>query len=36
VCVEAMQGAVARHLSDGSTMKIPKVPLEGMYPSVRL
>jgi hypothetical protein len=26
-CVEAMQGAVAGHPSDGSTMKIPKVPL---------
>jgi hypothetical protein len=35
VCVEGTQGAVARHPSDGSAMKIPRVPLWGVYPSVR-
>jgi hypothetical protein len=35
-CVEAKRGAVIGHLSDGATTRIPKVPLEGVYPSVRL
>jgi hypothetical protein len=29
-CVEATQGAVVEHPSDGSMMKIAKVPLGGM------
>jgi hypothetical protein len=32
--VEATQGAVVRHLSDGATTTIAKVPLEDVYPSV--
>jgi hypothetical protein len=34
--VKAKRSAIAGHLSDGATTKIPKVPLEGVYPSVRL
>jgi hypothetical protein len=34
--VEAKRSAVAGQLSDGATTKIPKVPLGGVYPSVRL
>jgi hypothetical protein len=34
-CVKATQGAVAGHMSDGATTKIPKVPLRGVYPSIR-
>jgi hypothetical protein len=34
-CVEATPGAVVGHPSDGATTKIPKVPLGGVYPSVR-
>jgi hypothetical protein len=30
-CVEAKQGAVAGHPSDGATMRIPKVPLGVVY-----
>jgi hypothetical protein len=33
-CVEAKRGAVARHPSDGAMMRIPKVPLRGVYPSI--
>jgi hypothetical protein len=29
-CVEATQGAVARHPSDGEDMKTSKSPLEGL------
>jgi hypothetical protein len=32
-CVEAKRGAVAGHLSDGATTRIPKVPHRGVYPS---
>jgi hypothetical protein len=35
-CVEAKWSAVLGHPSDGATMKIPKVPLRGVYPDVRL
>jgi hypothetical protein len=35
VCIKATQGVVSRHLSDSVTTKIPKVPLGGVYPSVR-
>jgi hypothetical protein len=34
-CVGGTQGAVAGHSSDGATMKIPKVPLGGVYLSFR-
>jgi hypothetical protein len=34
--VEATPGVVAGYPSDGATTMIPKVPLGGMYPSVRL
>jgi hypothetical protein len=33
-CIEAKRGAVAGHPSDGATMRIPKVPLRGVYPSI--
>jgi hypothetical protein len=33
-CFEAKRVAVARHASDGATTRIPKVPFEGMYPSI--
>jgi hypothetical protein len=33
-CVEATQGADVGHLSDGATMKIPKVPFAGVCPSI--
>jgi hypothetical protein len=36
VCVEATQVAAVGHPSDGAMMKIPKVLLAGVYPSVRL
>jgi hypothetical protein len=31
-CVEATQGAVAEHPSDGKDMKTSKSPLRGLYP----
>jgi hypothetical protein len=31
-CVEATQGAVAGHPSDGVTSRIPNPPLRGLYP----
>jgi hypothetical protein len=34
VCVEATQGAVTEHPSDGAKTKIPKLPFGGVYPSV--
>jgi hypothetical protein len=34
-CVEATPGVVAGHPSDGATTKFSKVPLRGVYPSVR-
>jgi hypothetical protein len=34
VCVEAKRGAVVGHPSDSATKRIPKVPLEGVYPSI--
>jgi hypothetical protein len=33
-CVKAKRCVVARHRSDGATMRIPKVPLGGVYPSI--
>jgi hypothetical protein len=33
-CVEVKRGAVTGHPSDGATMRIPKVPFGGMYPSI--
>jgi hypothetical protein len=33
-CIEAKQVAVAGHPSDGTTMKIPKVPFGGVYLSL--
>jgi hypothetical protein len=33
-CVEAKRGAVARYPSNGATMRILKVPLGGVYPSI--
>jgi hypothetical protein len=35
-CVEAKQVAVAGHPSDGTKTKIPKMPIGGVYPSVRI
>jgi hypothetical protein len=32
-CVETKRGAVAEHPSDGTTSRIPKVPLGGVYPN---
>jgi hypothetical protein len=32
--VKAKRGAVTGHPSDGATMRIPKVLLEGVYPSI--
>jgi hypothetical protein len=34
-CVKATLGAIAGHPSDCATTKIPKVSLDGVYPSVR-
>jgi hypothetical protein len=31
-CIEAKQGAVAGHPSDGEKLKTPKPPLRGLYP----
>jgi hypothetical protein len=33
-CVDAKQGAVAGHPSEGATTKIPKLPFGGMYLSL--
>jgi hypothetical protein len=33
-CVDAKQGAVAGHPSEGATTKIPKFPFGGMYLSL--
>jgi hypothetical protein len=33
-CVKAKRVAVAGHLSDGATTRIPKVPFGGVYPSI--
>jgi hypothetical protein len=33
-CVEAKRGAFDGHPSDGSTMRIPKMPFRSVYPSI--
>jgi hypothetical protein len=33
-CVEAKQGAIAGHPSDGASMRFPKVPFGGVYPNI--